>query len=155
MGQGKDLIGTGIDFLHFQSGSNGYRSVVAGPEEFVGNFNLIEIDEIQGLAKIHSTTPFNKDLEKGIILGGMSAPGDLDYIHVSNSEDQDHFVIRFHKDHNKTISDFIWSDCFSRDLKMDAKTFEGICWKYKAALLELQKERDFWSALNETIESAY
>jgi hypothetical protein len=38
---------------------------------------------------------------------------------------------------------------------MDSKTFEGIYWKYKAALLELHKERDFWSALNETIESAY
>jgi PAS domain S-box-containing protein len=155
LGPGKGLISTGADFLHFQSGSNGYRSVVKGPEDFVGNFSLIEINETQGLAKIHSTTPFNKDLEKGIILGGMSAPGDLDYIHVSNREDQNHFVIRFHKDHNKTFSDFPGNDCFSSNLNIEANTFEGICWKYKAALLELHKERDFWSALNETIESAY
>jgi len=155
LGPGKELIRTGADFLHFQSGPSGYRSIVAGPEDSVGNFNLIEIDEIKGLAKIHSTTPFNKDLEKGIILGGMSAPGDLDYIHVSNSEHQDYFVIRFHKEDNKTISALIRGDCFPKDLKMDAKTFDSIYLNYKAALLELQKERDFWSALNENIESAY
>jgi PAS domain S-box-containing protein len=155
LGPGKELIRTGADFLHFQSGSRGYRSVVAGPEDFVGDFSLIEIDEIKGLAKIHSTTPFNRDLEKGLILGGMSAPGDLDYVQVSNGEDQDHFVIRFHKEHSKTISALIMGECFPEGLKIDAKTVEGIYWKYKAASLELQRERAFWSALNETIESAY
>ena len=87
-GPGKDIIKKGVDFLYFQTGSQGYHSVVMGPEELVGNFDLVEIDEKNGKALIHSTDPFNKDLEKGVIIGGMSAPGDLDYIDVTVDEDR-------------------------------------------------------------------
>jgi len=96
LGPGKEIIEKGVDFLHFQSGSKGYASVVRGPEEVVGNFNLVEIDEKEGKALIHSTTPFNKNLERGVIIGGMSAPGDLDYINVENDEDEQYFKIEFH-----------------------------------------------------------
>ena len=95
LGPGKEIINTGIDFLRFQSGSQGYASVVKGPEDLVGSFELVEIDEDKGKALIHSTTPFNKDLERGVIIGGMSAPGDLDYIDVNNDEDEYYFRIEF------------------------------------------------------------
>lgn len=95
LGPGKQIIKRGIDFLYFQSGSQGYSSVVKGPKEFVGSFNLVEIDEEKGTALIHSTTPFNKSLERGVIIGGMSAPGDLDYIDVNNDEDEHYFKIEF------------------------------------------------------------
>jgi hypothetical protein len=94
-GPGKQIIKRGIDFLHFQSGSQGYASVVKGPEELVGTFNLVEIDEKKHKALIHSITPFNKALERGVIIGGMSAPGDLDYIDVNNDEDEHYFKIEF------------------------------------------------------------
>ncbi len=95
LGQGKKIINTGVDFLRFQSGSQGYASVVKGPKDLVGSFELVEIDEDKGKALIHSTTPFNKDLERGIIIGGMSAPGDLDYIDVNNDENEHYFRIEF------------------------------------------------------------
>ena len=95
LGPGKKIIKTGVDFLRFQSGSQGYVSVVKGPKDLVGSFKLVEIDEKKGKALIHSTTPFNKDLERGIIIGGMSAPGDLDYIDVNNDEDEHYFKIKF------------------------------------------------------------
>lgn len=95
-GPGKEIIKRGVDFLHFQSGSEGYASVVRGPEEVVGNFNLMEIDEKEGKALIYSTTPFDKNLERGVIIGGMSAPGDLSYINVDNDEDVQRFRIEFH-----------------------------------------------------------
>ena len=94
-GPGKQIIKRGVDFLHFQSGSQGYASVVRGPEELVGTFNLVAIDEKKGTALIHSTTPFNKHLERGVIIGGMSAPGDLDHIDVDNDEDEHYFKIEF------------------------------------------------------------
>ncbi len=94
-GPGKGIIKKGVDFLYFQTGSQGYASVVVGPEKLVGSFNLEEIDEANGRALIHSTTPFNKDLERGVIIGGMSAPGDLDYIDVKNDEDEHYFRIEF------------------------------------------------------------
>ena len=74
---GKEIIKRGIDFLRFQSGSQGYSTGVKGPEELVGCFNLVELDEQNGRAFIHNTIPFDKDLESGVIIGGMSAPGDL------------------------------------------------------------------------------
>jgi hypothetical protein len=95
LGPGKEIIAGGVDFLKFQSGSQGYASVVKGPKDLVGSFELVEIDENKNEALIHSTTPFNKDLERGIIIGGMSAPGDLDYIDVNNNEDEHYFRIEF------------------------------------------------------------
>ena len=66
-----------------------------GPKDQVGSFNLVEIDETRGRALIHSTDPFDKDLERGVIIGGLAAPGDLDYIDVNNDEDPHHFRIEF------------------------------------------------------------
>ena len=96
LGPGKDIIKKGVDFLYFQTGSQGYASVVIGPEELVGSFNLETIDEDKGRAVIISTTPFNKDFERGVIIGGMSAPGDLDYIDADNSEDEHVYNIEFY-----------------------------------------------------------
>lgn len=95
-GPGADIIKRGVEFLKFQSGSQGYASVVQGPEELVGSFNLVKLDEKNGKALINSTTPFDKDLERGVIIGGMSAPGDLDYIDVKNDEDRDFFKVEFY-----------------------------------------------------------
>ena len=94
-GPGKEIINRGVDFLHFQTGSQGYASVVKGPEKLVGSFNLEYLDEKEGKARIHSTTPFNKDQERGVIIGGMTAPGDLDYIDVNNEENSHIFEIEF------------------------------------------------------------
>ena len=94
-GPGKEIIKRGVDFLHFQTGSQGYASVVKGPEKLVGSFNLEYVDEQAGKARIHSTTPFNKDQERGVIIGGMTAPGDLDYIDVKNDANPQVFEIEF------------------------------------------------------------
>ena len=95
-GPGKDIVKTGFDFLHYQSGSNGYCSVVHGPKELVGDFKLIEVNKEKGRAILHSTTPMDRNAERGVLIGGMSAPGDLDYIDVINTEDKDYFMIEFH-----------------------------------------------------------
>lgn len=95
-GPGKEIIKKGIGFLEFQTGSQGYHSVVKGPKELVGSFDLVELDEENGKALIHSTDPFNKDFERGVIIGGLSAPGDLYYIDVNNEEDEQHFNIEFY-----------------------------------------------------------
>ncbi len=95
-GPGKQIIDGGVDFLHFQSGSQGYASVVKGSDELVGSFKLVKLEEKLGKALIYSTTPFDKNLERGVIIGGMSAPGDLDYIDVNNDEDEHYFNIEFH-----------------------------------------------------------
>ena len=94
-GPGKEIITKGVDFLHFQTGSQGYASVIKGPENLVGSFKLDFLDEEGGRARINSTTPFNKDQERGVIIGGMTAPGDLDFIDVKNDENPQIFNIEF------------------------------------------------------------
>ena len=61
----------------------------------MGSFNLVKLDHMARYAVIHSTTPFNKDLERGVIIGGMTAPGDLDLVDVRNDGDEELFVIEF------------------------------------------------------------
>ena len=74
-GPGKDLVKTGVNFLTFQTSSDGYYSVIKGPAQSIGEFKLTSLDEEKGMAVIESSTPFNRDIERGVIYGGMKAPG--------------------------------------------------------------------------------
>lgn len=95
-GPGKDIIRRGADFLHFQTGSTGIASVIRGPRELVGSFDLREFDARKGRAVIRSTTPFNRKIECGVLIGGLLAPGDIDYVDVRNDGDPDLLVVEFH-----------------------------------------------------------
>lgn len=94
-GPGKQVVTTGVGFLRFQTGSEGYRSVVSGPAEAIGEFTLEALDEAAGTARVRSTTPFPKTLERGVLIGGMRAPGDLTYVDVDNSADPQVFDVTF------------------------------------------------------------
>lgn len=95
-GPGRSLIDRGASFLHFQTGSGGFQSVVQGPATAVGSFDLVAFDERHGHAVVHSTTPFNRKMETGVLIGGVSAPGDLDYVDVVTGDSPDLLVIEFH-----------------------------------------------------------
>lgn len=95
-GPGKSLIKRGVDFLEFQTGSNGFSSVVRGPKEQVGAFELASCDARSGKAVIRSTTPFNRKMECGVLIGGLLAPGDIDYVDVTNEKDPDLLLVEFH-----------------------------------------------------------
>lgn len=93
---GKGIVSNAVEFLKFQTSSQGYYSVVKGPPDQIGTFSLLELDESAGTAVLHSTTPFSKDLERGILLGGISLPQPLLYAHVDNSDDVHRYIIEFH-----------------------------------------------------------
>ena len=95
-GPGKDLIRTGAEFLQFQTGSNGFTSVVRGPSELVGAFEIRLFDPDAGRAVVHSTTPFNRKMECGVLIGGILAPGDVEYVNVDNEADPDLLEVEFH-----------------------------------------------------------
>lgn len=95
-GPGREVVRRGVDFLHFQTGSTGIVSVIRGPRELVGSFDLREFDAAAGRAVIHSTTPFHRKIESGVLIGGLLAPGDLDYVNVHNDGDPDLLVVEFH-----------------------------------------------------------
>jgi hypothetical protein len=95
-GPGKDLIRSGADFLQFQTGSNGFTSVVRGPPELVGAFEIRSFDPAAGRAVVHSTTPFSRKMECGVLMGGILAPGDVEYVDVKNEADPDLLEVEFH-----------------------------------------------------------
>jgi hypothetical protein len=95
-GPGKALIHRGADFLHFQTGSHGIASVIRGPRGMVGSFDLEDFDAERGHAVIRSSTPFDKTIERGVLIGGVMAPGDLYYVDVTNDGDPNRLVVEFH-----------------------------------------------------------
>lgn len=95
-GPGKGLIRRGADFIHFQTGSGGFSSVVRGPKEQVGDFALERFDALAGTAVIRSTTPFNRKMECGVLIGGILAPGDVDYVDVTTNDDPNLLVVELH-----------------------------------------------------------
>lgn len=94
-GPGHAIVKRGVDFLHHQTGSHGYRSVVRGPDSALGAFTLDHLDVARGRARIRSSTPFDKVMERGILIGGMNLPGDLVHVEVDNSADPAVFEVRF------------------------------------------------------------
>ncbi len=95
-GPGKSLLRDGASFLQYQTGSGGFASVVRGPERAVGTFELELFDRANGRAVVHSTTPFNRKMECGVLIGGLLAPGDIDYVDVRNDQDPNRLVVEFH-----------------------------------------------------------
>jgi len=93
-GPGQSLINSGVDFLTSQTGTGGFASVIKGPIETVGDFELSEIK--QGSARVRSTTPMNRDLERGVLIGGMMAPGDLDFVDVDWDDGEQTFTVEYH-----------------------------------------------------------
>jgi hypothetical protein len=94
-GPGKSAVSSGVGFLRFQTGSEGYRSVVSGPASAVGDFTLESLDLAVGKARVRSSTPFPRAMERGVLIGGMRAPGDLAYVAVDNAADASAFDVTF------------------------------------------------------------
>jgi hypothetical protein len=95
-GPGRSIIKTAIDFLHYQTGSEGYHSLTRGPEEAKGAFALVALDEKNGRATVRSTTPFDRTMERGVLIGGLKLTGDAHYVSVDNTEDGSIFHIELH-----------------------------------------------------------
>ena len=75
-GPGHDIIRRGADFLHFQTGSTGIISVIRGPRELVGSFDLREFDAAAGRAVIQHQITCRKTLViHGAVLSAVSAGG--------------------------------------------------------------------------------
>ncbi len=94
-GPGRAIVERGVDFVRFQTGSNGYHSVVRGEASAVGEFSLESLDEPGGRAVVRSSTSFDRTIERGVLLGGIQLAGDVEYVDVDNSEDPSVFRIHF------------------------------------------------------------
>jgi hypothetical protein len=94
-GEGRHVISKGVDFLKYQAGAKGYKSMVKGPVEVTGEFLLNELNESEGTASLSDTSPFHYAYVKGIIIGGMRGGGDLRSIDVQYTKADRSFFIRY------------------------------------------------------------
>ena len=135
-GPGKQIITRGVDFIRFQTSSQGYHSVIQGPPERTGAFTLESLDEAAGAAVIHSSTVFPRALDRGVLMGGIRLAGDIAYLRVDNDADPDRFHIRFVSGRDTPDADLL-------------------PWRLRD--LEEQRERDykFWQATNHTLKAAF
>lgn len=141
-GPGREAAPGAMDFLRFQSGSGGYRSVVRGPAVATGDFSLIELSEEAGLAKVRSTTIFDPDLELGILRGGLAAAGDILYSEVELCSDMEHYDVRFVTRPNlRTVR---WAPYRS------AKE-----WSLRSRIHALENREAFWLGINDTLNEAF
>ena len=104
---------------------------------------------------MHSTTPFNRDLERGIILGGMAAARDLDLIEADNSGDRDLFRIRFHAKCGRRIDELLAADVCPRDLVLQGDEARELLCKCLGQAAESRRQHAYWRSVFTNMESAY
>ena len=95
-GPGKEIVSSSIDFLKYQVSSDGYYSLVKGESEIIGEFKLEFIDEENGIALIKSSTPLNRYVELGVLLGGLKLFKQTLFANVTISESDNFFFLEFH-----------------------------------------------------------
>ena len=143
-GPGKSIISSGVDFLNFQTSSKGFRSVIQGPPERIGNFDLMDFNEAGGRASVYSSTVFPREIERGVLLGGLGLAGDLLYYDVSNASHADHFDIYFVTGQNRTTLTWYHGD-----------VLEEVEWKMRHLELRTAEKEKYWQSINETLNAAY
>ncbi len=143
-GPGKSLISSGVDFLKFQTSSKGFQSVIKGPPERTGNFDLTDLDEAGGTASIYSSTVFPREIERGVLLGGIGLAGELLYYDVSNASHADRFDIYFVTRQNRAT--LTWNH---GDILEEAE------WEMKHLQNQTAKKEKYWQSINETLNAAY
>jgi hypothetical protein len=95
-GPGRAIIKTAVDFLRYQTGSAGYHSLTRGPADAKGAFLLEALDEGGGRAVVCSTTPFDRTMERGVLIGGLGLTADIRFVSVDNAADPSIFAIEIH-----------------------------------------------------------
>jgi hypothetical protein len=143
-GPGRYLVENGLDFLHFQTGSNGFRSVIRGPVDLLGSFDLTELDEAGGTAVMTSSTPFPRELEAGILLGGLGVTDHIAYFDIDYDPADGRFLIRFVTDANRDTLSWHGGEALSLDE-----------WRLRHAQRMHTLDEQYWRAINDTLKAAY
>lgn len=143
-GPGRTLISSGVDFLTLQTSSAGFLSVIAGPPELVGSFILEQLDEEAGVARVRSTTICPREMERGVLMGGLGLIGDLLYYTVDNTRDADVFEISFVNRHNRHT--LAWQP---------GVVLSETEWKFRHHVNMTQEKDQFWACINDTLNAAY
>jgi hypothetical protein len=164
-GQGNKLINSSIDFLKFQAGSEGYKSVVRGAPDQVGRVDMAELEENLGRAVLVSTTPFPLDFERGVFYGGMLYPGDMEFVDVHCDSERTlpllkkNITIHFRKKPATALAaeiEILLNEMSpSSSPPIPPEIALEILWKYKALQRRYEMDADFWEQLSDKISEIH
>src|SRR5574340_1855074 len=140
----KNLVSSGFDFVRLQTGSAGYKIVVQGPEETIGKFELLTLDEKRGVAVIRTTTIFPNALERGLLYGGLGLVGDLLYYDVQDSNEKDNFELRFVTSENRLSIPWY-----------NGAVLEEAEWRLQHITNKFSRRESYLSCINDTLNMAY
>lgn len=154
-GPGHTFIDGGVDFLRYQTGSSGYSSVVRGPAEEVGYVELTELDEAAGSARIVSLNPFPVEFDRGVFYGGVTAPGDMDWVEVKSEEtsggrlSRKDSIIRFRKRENddqaKRLEQLLTLNPVNDDLLVPDDLVSTLYWRHRDLNIRYENDASFFN----------
>ena len=159
----RHLFDTGIGFLKTNEASKLYYNFVQGHPQDIGSFTLIDLRAAEGKAVLHSTTPFSKDMERGILLRGLQLTRSFDYIDVDNAQDERIYHIEFLSATQhltapvSTIaaSDFVGATHLTAGWSLTGAELQKVFWHYKQLEKGLERQQAFWESTNETLVKAF
>jgi signal transduction histidine kinase len=140
-GPGMSLAPTALEFIRFQTGSQGYNSVVRGAAGDIGCFELVDMDTAGGTATIRSSTIFKREMEVGILCGGLAACNDLLYFEVVLRDDRRHLDIRFVSRENRCT--LAWAEPLTETE-----------WRLRHQVRQFERREYFWVSINDTLHEA-
>lgn len=143
-GRGRLYFTSVVDFIRYQTSSQGFHSVITGQPARAGTFKLSELDEKGGLARIHSSTLLPRSLELGVLYGGLGIAGDCLFFDANFSTDRDHFDISFVTEANRTT--ISWNPGLACD---------GSEWRLRHQNNVLKKRERFWQSINATLNASF
>jgi len=161
-GPGHTFIDSGVDFLRFQTGSDGYSSVVRGPAEEVGRVDLTELDEAARTARIVSINPFPLEFDRGVFYGGVMAPGDMDWVEVKSEEmsggrlSRKEVTIRFRKreseDKNNRLEKLLARSPAKGDVQVPDDLVSMLYWRHRDLNIRYENDVSFLNRASGILE---
>jgi hypothetical protein len=161
-GPGHTFINSGVDFLRYQTGSDGYSSVVRGPVEEVGRVDLTELDETAGTARILSVNPFPPEFDRCVFYGGILAPGDMEWAEVSSEMttggrlSRNEISIRFRKreseDKANRLAQLMASSPDNGDILIPDDVANMLYWRHRDLKIRYDNDMSFFRCTSTILE---
>ncbi|HEY5798663.1 MAG TPA: hypothetical protein VIT92_00505 [Burkholderiaceae bacterium] len=136
-------VRSGIEYLRLQQDSAGIQTVLRGPVDQIGRFDLAALDVAGGTAAIRSSTVFPRALEYGTLLTGLAIGGDLLYFQIDHAADTDTFEIRFVTDANR--ASLSWQQ---------GPAIGAAEWRLRHNYRMHAMQDEFWRALHDTLHNS-
>ncbi len=163
-GPGKEMIFSGLDWLHANTESQGYNSVVRGGEKTdIGWCNIINIDEKKGIVVYENVTPLPSDLVKGIFYGGCFLFDDMEYVYIETTEEKydenPSFIkiiltLRFRiklKKQSIQLESKINELKFDNNIQLNNDEIESLIWQNKYLKYENEINQEYFNEISEIL----